>query len=169
MPPESLALLNAKPENVRREAQTIAQAGLPGAVTIATNMAGRGTDIVLGGNPKGLALQVLMKVFARYFLTGWHPFHPPPPCSPLPARPHPLLPSHSPPSPPPLFRPSHSLSARHPLTVHTWLRSSKDSLLPLLSVLFALDESQGQRASTIQLCHGHGSTSQPEPCPLRSL
>ena len=74
VPPESLALLNAKPENVRREAQTIAQAGLPGAVTIATNMAGRGTDIVLGGNPKGLALQVLMKVFARYFLTGWPHF-----------------------------------------------------------------------------------------------
>lgn len=70
---EKLALLNAKPENVRREAQIIAQAGLPGAVTIATNMAGRGTDIVLGGNPKGLALQVLMKMFARYFLTGLHP------------------------------------------------------------------------------------------------
>lgn len=68
--PENLALLNAKPENVRREAQIIAQAGLPGAVTIATNMAGRGTDIVLGGNPKGLALQALMKLFARYFLTG---------------------------------------------------------------------------------------------------
>ena len=71
--PEKLALLNAKPENVRREAQIIAQAGLPGAVTIATNMAGRGTDIVLGGNPKGLALQVLMKIFARYFLTGLPP------------------------------------------------------------------------------------------------
>ena len=68
--PENLALLNAKPENVRREAQIIAQAGLPGAVTIATNMAGRGTDIVLGGNPKGLALQILMKLFACYFLTG---------------------------------------------------------------------------------------------------
>ena len=81
MPPEKLAVLNAKPENVRREAQIIAQAGLPGAVTIATNMAGRGTDIVLGGNPKGLVLQVLMKVFARYFLSGWPPSPPPPlPC-----------------------------------------------------------------------------------------
>lgn len=68
--PGNLALLNAKPENVRREAQIIAQAGLPGAVTIATNMAGRGTDIVLGGNPKGLALQALMKLFARYFMRG---------------------------------------------------------------------------------------------------
>jgi len=67
---EKLALLNAKPENVRREAQIIAQAGLPGAVTIATNMAGRGTDIVLGGQPKGLALQVLMKLFSRHLLTG---------------------------------------------------------------------------------------------------
>lgn len=42
-------LLNAK--NHEREAQIIAQAGLPGAVTVATNMAGRGVDIVLGGNP----------------------------------------------------------------------------------------------------------------------
>ena len=43
-------LLNAKPENLRREAEIIAQAGRKGAVTIATNMAGRGTDILLGGN-----------------------------------------------------------------------------------------------------------------------
>ncbi len=43
-------LLNAKPENVEREAEIIAQAGRSGAVTIATNMAGRGTDIILGGN-----------------------------------------------------------------------------------------------------------------------
>jgi preprotein translocase subunit SecA len=41
-------VLNAKQH--AREAQIVAQAGLPGAVTIATNMAGRGTDIVLGGN-----------------------------------------------------------------------------------------------------------------------
>ncbi len=43
-------LLNAKPENVEREAEIVAQAGRSGAVTIATNMAGRGTDIILGGN-----------------------------------------------------------------------------------------------------------------------
>src|SRR6476620_11128093 len=48
-------LLNAKPENVAREADIVAQAGRKGAVTIATNMAGRGTDIILGGNPETMA------------------------------------------------------------------------------------------------------------------
>ncbi|MFS8892695.1 preprotein translocase subunit SecA [Synechococcus sp. O70.1] len=48
-------LLNAKPENVEREAEIIAQAGRKGAVTIATNMAGRGTDIILGGNAEYMA------------------------------------------------------------------------------------------------------------------
>ena len=43
-------VLNAKQHE--REAQIVAQAGKPGSVTIATNMAGRGTDIVLGGNPE---------------------------------------------------------------------------------------------------------------------
>ncbi len=46
-------VLNAK--NHEREAEIVAQAGRLGAVTISTNMAGRGTDIVLGGNPDGLA------------------------------------------------------------------------------------------------------------------
>ncbi|MDA0672179.1 MAG: preprotein translocase subunit SecA [Cyanobacteria bacterium] len=48
-------LLNAKPENVEREAEIVAQAGRGGAVTIATNMAGRGTDIILGGNADYMA------------------------------------------------------------------------------------------------------------------
>merc|ERR1711967_192569 len=48
-------LLNAKPENVEREAEIVAQAGRTGAVTIATNMAGRGTDIILGGNSDYMA------------------------------------------------------------------------------------------------------------------
>ncbi|BAC09403.1 preprotein translocase subunit SecA [Thermosynechococcus vestitus] len=48
-------LLNAKPENVEREAEIIAQAGRKGAVTISTNMAGRGTDIILGGNADYMA------------------------------------------------------------------------------------------------------------------
>ena len=43
-------ILNAKPENVRRESEIIAQAGKKNSITIATNMAGRGTDIILGGN-----------------------------------------------------------------------------------------------------------------------
>ena len=46
-------VLNAK--HHEREAEIIAQAGRVGAVTISTNMAGRGTDILLGGNPKFLA------------------------------------------------------------------------------------------------------------------
>jgi len=46
----SYRLLNAKPENVKREAEIVAQAGEMGSITIATNMAGRGTDIILGGN-----------------------------------------------------------------------------------------------------------------------
>ena len=44
-------VLNAKPENVARESEIVAQAGTRGSITIATNMAGRGTDIILGGNP----------------------------------------------------------------------------------------------------------------------
>ena len=48
-------VLNAKPEYAEREGETIAEAGAPGAVTIATNMAGRGVDIKLGGNEEHLA------------------------------------------------------------------------------------------------------------------
>ncbi|ASC71151.1 Protein translocase subunit SecA [Halomicronema hongdechloris C2206] len=48
-------LLNAKPENVERESEIVAQAGRRGALTIATNMAGRGTDIILGGNSDYMA------------------------------------------------------------------------------------------------------------------
>lgn len=51
------AVLNAKYHEM--EAEIIAQAGRSKAVTIATNMAGRGTDIVLGGNPEGLAREIL--------------------------------------------------------------------------------------------------------------
>src|SRR5437660_6037194 len=52
-------VLNAK--HHEREAQIVAQAGRSGAVTIATNMAGRGTDIVLGGNPDGYFDSILRK------------------------------------------------------------------------------------------------------------
>ena len=56
-------LLNARPENVEREAEIIAQAGRSGAVTIATNMAGRGTDIILGGNSEYMARLKLREYF----------------------------------------------------------------------------------------------------------
>jgi preprotein translocase subunit SecA len=54
-------VLNAKPEHAAREAEIVAEAGQPGAVTIATNMAGRGVDIKLGGNPEHLARLRLAK------------------------------------------------------------------------------------------------------------
>src|SRR4051812_17379401 len=47
-------VLNAKPEHAEREGEIVAEAGQPGAVTIATNMAGRGVDIKLGGNAEHL-------------------------------------------------------------------------------------------------------------------
>ncbi len=53
------AVLNAKPEHAQREGETVAQAGRLGAVTIATNMAGRGVDIKLGGDPEQLAIAEL--------------------------------------------------------------------------------------------------------------
>jgi preprotein translocase subunit SecA len=55
-------VLNAKPENAQREGETVAQAGRIGAVTIATNMAGRGVDIKLGGDPEQLAGAELRKL-----------------------------------------------------------------------------------------------------------
>ena len=55
-------ILNAKPENLLRENEIVAQAGKPGAVTIATNMAGRGTDIILGGNPTFQTKQCLIDI-----------------------------------------------------------------------------------------------------------
>src|SRR5262249_55126139 len=57
-------LLNAKPEFAAREAEIVAQAGRIGAVTISTNMAGRGTDIILGGNPETLAWARLKDKYA---------------------------------------------------------------------------------------------------------
>lgn len=62
------SVLNAKIH--QSEALVVAQAGRKGAVTISTNMAGRGTDILLGGNPEGLAAEALEKeMFDRPLLT----------------------------------------------------------------------------------------------------
>jgi preprotein translocase subunit SecA len=55
------AVLNAKPEHAEREGETIAEAGQPYAVTIATNMAGRGVDIKLGGNEEHLTQLELVR------------------------------------------------------------------------------------------------------------
>ena len=57
-------ILNAK--NHEREAEIVAQAGRLGAVTISTNMAGRGTDILLGGNPEYLAKKRLREEGAKH-------------------------------------------------------------------------------------------------------
>lgn len=56
-------ILNAKPENIEREAKIIAQAGGKSTITIATNMAGRGTDILLGGNLNYTIKAQLNKLF----------------------------------------------------------------------------------------------------------
>jgi len=55
------AVLNAK--HHQREAEIVAQAGRKNAVTIATNMAGRGTDIILGGNPEAMVWAVLQEKY----------------------------------------------------------------------------------------------------------
>jgi preprotein translocase subunit SecA len=57
-------LLNARPENVESESEVVALAGCRNAVTIATNMAGRGTDIVLGGSPTFLTKLTLLDFFS---------------------------------------------------------------------------------------------------------
>ena len=69
-------LLNAKPENIKKEAQIVAQAGCLNSITIATNMAGRGTDILLGGNPEFKAVEstrfILQKLIEKenFFVPG---------------------------------------------------------------------------------------------------
>ena len=59
-------ILNAKPENVRRESEIVAQAGKKGSITIATNMAGRGTDIILGGNIQFKVRKDLYNILVTY-------------------------------------------------------------------------------------------------------
>ncbi|MFL5866781.1 MAG: preprotein translocase subunit SecA [Thermoleophilaceae bacterium] len=64
-------VLNAKPEHAEREGETIAEAGRPKAVTIATNMAGRGVDIKLGGNEEHLTHRELVKKGLEPDSDGW--------------------------------------------------------------------------------------------------
>src|SRR6201747_1368826 len=66
------AVLNAKPEHAEREGELIAQAGRKGEVMIATNMAGRGVDIKLGGDPEHLAVHELKKQGITYESEGYH-------------------------------------------------------------------------------------------------
>ena len=68
-------VLNAKPEHAQREGETIAQAGRIGAVTIATNMAGRGVDIKLGGDPEQMALHELRKLGLSEDDPSWEEEH----------------------------------------------------------------------------------------------
>jgi preprotein translocase subunit SecA len=69
------AVLNAKPEYAEREGATIAEAGRLGAVTIATNMAGRGVDIKLGGNAEHQARLELAKLGLRQGDPGYDEHH----------------------------------------------------------------------------------------------
>jgi preprotein translocase subunit SecA len=69
------AVLNAKPEYAEREGATIAEAGRLGAVTIATNMAGRGVDIKLGGNAEHQARLELAKLGLRLGDPGYDEHH----------------------------------------------------------------------------------------------
>ncbi|CAN0437638.1 unnamed protein product, partial [Discosporangium mesarthrocarpum] len=62
-------MLNASPDLVERESEIVGQAGRLGVVTVATNMAGRGTDILLGGNPSVLARTFLRDTIAKKLLT----------------------------------------------------------------------------------------------------
>lgn len=71
---EDCQLLNAKPENSESEAETVAQSGALSSVTIATNMAGRGTDIILGGNLKYIINDLLRQIIYQLISSGPHNF-----------------------------------------------------------------------------------------------
>ena len=67
-------LLNAKPDNAERESDIVGQAGRRGSITIATNMAGRGTDIILGGNIPLIIKKDLLTVLTTLKLEEIEPF-----------------------------------------------------------------------------------------------
>nr|YP_010986041.1 protein translocase subunit SecA [Polyopes affinis]WOL36959.1 protein translocase subunit SecA [Polyopes affinis] len=65
-------LLNAKPENIARESEIITQAGRKFAITISTNMAGRGTDIILGGNAHVMSKIIITNYIKEYMNLNKH-------------------------------------------------------------------------------------------------
>ncbi len=67
-------LLNARPENVESESEIVSQAGCKNAITIATNMAGRGTDILLGGNSTFLTSDIIKDIFEKKDVFENNPF-----------------------------------------------------------------------------------------------
>ncbi|GJQ14147.1 hypothetical protein GpartN1_g5938.t1 [Galdieria partita] len=63
-------VLNARPENASREAEIVSRAGTLHAVTISTNMSGRGTDIMLGGNPLYMTRSCIGTILLEYMKSG---------------------------------------------------------------------------------------------------
>lgn len=65
------ALLNSDESNAQQESMIVAQAGMLGRITVATNMAGRGTDILLGGDPAQLSLLLLAQPYSQHFIAAY--------------------------------------------------------------------------------------------------
>lgn len=65
------ALLNSDDSNAQQESMIVAQAGMLGHITVATNMAGRGTDILLGGDPAQLSLLLLAHPYSGHFIAAY--------------------------------------------------------------------------------------------------
>ena len=65
------ALLNSDDSNAQQESMIVAQAGMLGHITVATNMAGRGTDILLGGDPAQLSLLLLAQPYGEHFIAAY--------------------------------------------------------------------------------------------------
>jgi preprotein translocase subunit SecA len=63
-----IALLNSEEGNAQQESMIVAQAGMLGRITVATNMAGRGTDILLGGDPAQLSQLLLAHPYNGHFI-----------------------------------------------------------------------------------------------------
>lgn len=63
-----IAILNSDERNAQQESMTVAQAGMLGRITVATNMAGRGTDILLGGDPAQLCGLLLAQPYNQHFV-----------------------------------------------------------------------------------------------------